>query len=305
MTTILVPLDGSTQAERILPYTVLLAPLLHAQIQLLRVVSDPELQLLARDRGHHYADVEVLRDEVEAYLSERAMLLRAAGLEVETAVRFGQPAEQILALAQESETAMVAMTTRADSGVRRGTIGSTADCVVNGAAIPVFVVCSACAAATPAALDRVVVPLDGSIEAEQALPLAAALAAPTQAELLLVHVVEPLHMSATASSATASRLLDELERESEAQLARAVEHLRGLHTGAITTLVTTGFAAEDIVDTAAERGADLILMASRGYSSRRNLPLSAIALKVLHAARTPLVMAPITIHSAAVGALAP
>ena len=49
MKTILVPLDGSAIAERILPYVRTLAPCLGARVCLLRVVSDPEGEGLLAD----------------------------------------------------------------------------------------------------------------------------------------------------------------------------------------------------------------------------------------------------------------
>jgi hypothetical protein len=47
MKTILVPLDGSIQAEQVLPYVSTLARLLEARICLLRVIADEEDGLLA------------------------------------------------------------------------------------------------------------------------------------------------------------------------------------------------------------------------------------------------------------------
>ena len=40
MHTLLVPVDGSALAEQVLPYVRVLAPLLHADVRLLGVVSD-------------------------------------------------------------------------------------------------------------------------------------------------------------------------------------------------------------------------------------------------------------------------
>ena len=58
----------------------------------------------------------------------------------------------------------------------------------------------------------------------------------------------------------------------------------------VTPLVAVGFPAEAIVDMAAERGADLIVMATHGHSGIRRWALGSVADKVLHTTTTPLVL---------------
>ena len=59
---------------------------------------------------------------------------------------------------------------------------------------------------------------------------------------------------------------------------------------AVRTIVLNGHAAEVIVDEATREQADLIVMATHGYSGLRRWALGSVADKVLHATTTPLVL---------------
>ena len=92
---------------------------------------------------------------------------------------------------------------------------------------------------------RILVPIDGSAEANAALPYAAALATPGM-EIVLLTVVP----SADADSARAS-------------LETAAQRLR-VAGRSVRTEVAAGDPARSIVDTAADLGAEMIVMASHG-----------------------------------------
>src|SRR5436853_6512282 len=99
MNTILVPLDGSTRAEQILPYARRLAPLLDARLYLLSVVpdvSEDELffetvaEMYRRDleprmtqRQRESRLLETQRRHAEGYLGSQAVLLQAEGGQVD------------------------------------------------------------------------------------------------------------------------------------------------------------------------------------------------------------------------------
>ena len=59
---------------------------------------------------------------------------------------------------------------------------------------------------------------------------------------------------------------------------------------AVLPVVTAGDPAQAIVDTAANEHADLIVMATHGYTGVRRWALGSVADKVLHASATPLLL---------------
>ena len=132
---ILVPMDGSDCAEMILPKLEKLATDLKASIALLQVViahtfpgTDPT-----------DAEVAVVR-KAEEYLDKIKKKLEAKGLKVDTHVRYGVDAEEILDHAAQKDIDLVAMTTHGRSGVKRFLIGSVAEKILRHSPKPVFLV---------------------------------------------------------------------------------------------------------------------------------------------------------------------
>ena len=132
---ILVPLDGSECAENILPEVESLATNLKVGICLLRVAfahSFPGVDATE-------AEVAVVR-EAETYLQGIEQRLKAKGCEVDSHVRYGDDAEEILAHSNHDDIDFIAMFIYGRSGVKRFLIGSVAEKIVRHATKPVFLV---------------------------------------------------------------------------------------------------------------------------------------------------------------------
>jgi nucleotide-binding universal stress UspA family protein len=311
MKTILVPLDGSILAEQALPYARMLAHVLNAHIQLLRVVPDIERESLLVDSlatmyvgeiaaSYQERDQQILqglREHAETYLDAQQEQLRMSGVEIGTTVRIGPPAEIIVEVATHLDTAMIVMATHGYSGLQRWAIGSVADKVVHATHTPVLLVRSP---TTPILeeprLERIIVPLDGSALSRQALPIAAELAQHAQAQVILMHAIDPLaeaYPSAHALSqslAHPDRLLHEMVETAGHQLGQVAGTLTKDSNVTVTPMALIGYPAEVIVDEAERRHASLIVMATHGYSGLRRWTLGSTADKVLHSTRTPLLI---------------
>jgi len=133
---VLIPLDGSAVAETVLPLIVQIAGPLDFDAVLLRVI--PALPKAASAVTE--AEADVARIDAEEYLAPIAVELRNKGVRVQTRVRRGAPAEEIVATAREEGADLVAMTTHGRSGLRRAAFGSVADAVLRDAAMPVFLI---------------------------------------------------------------------------------------------------------------------------------------------------------------------
>jgi nucleotide-binding universal stress UspA family protein len=152
---ILVPLDGSARAESVLPHVQALAVAHDAPLLLLRVVRtgyqtmalddvDQTLEdtqgakgLLSR-LGRHQ-DVERLR-EAQAYLREQRAALKAQGLDVDAYVGHGRPTECILALADDADADLVALTNHLRSGLASVLYGSVASGLLGRLGRPMLIV---------------------------------------------------------------------------------------------------------------------------------------------------------------------
>ncbi|MEP7189641.1 MAG: universal stress protein [Roseiflexaceae bacterium] len=311
MRTILVPLDGSALAEQVLPYVRTLAPLLGVRVQLLNVIVEGQHEsMIAEGIAAAYGAIDplatqhereqraliTLTQHAESYLSSHAALLRNQGIDTEIDVRCGPAAEAIVEAAEGLDIAMIAMATHGYSGLKRWALGSVTDRVAHSTTKPVFVVRGTRSASTePITFKRVMVPLDGSPLAAQALPLAADLAERASAKVLLMQAIET-SIEGTPAIALLGRpgpmpseVLQRLRALAGQQLDAQATLLRdrGLP---VTTHVVTGHAAEAIIDETARQSVDLLVISTHGYSGLKRWALGSVTDKVLHAAGTPLLL---------------
>ena len=110
-TSILVPLDGSLHAEKILPHVSEMAKRFGAEVVLLKV-DEPEL-MLGRDE---VVDIDRYMDqrrhckaETESYLNKIQEQLTEKGIAVRWRIAYGLPVKAILETAQEQNVSIVAM----------------------------------------------------------------------------------------------------------------------------------------------------------------------------------------------------
>ena len=146
---ILVCLDGSTPAERILPYIIRETAAQHGKMILLTVIDLPETIIPINIPGSPAVTVStqgavkrIFTEENSAndYLKGQAKSLGEQGLDVDYVVISGSPGETIVNYAQENECTLIAIATHGHGGFRRFALGSTADYVVHHSSIPVLTV---------------------------------------------------------------------------------------------------------------------------------------------------------------------
>lgn len=275
---ILVAFDGSPGSAAVLPYTVAVAERLGCSLRLLAVVKPEPRGLTPRS--------ERVADELEARrqaalrrdLANVKANLPMAADRVETAVVLGDPVESLLAEAGRDAVSLVALTTHGRRGADRWLLGSVADKLVRLSPRPVLVVRPPYFPVPQhrVALDRLLVPLDGSPLAETALPLAQRLAG-SDATLLLVWV-EPWRTEGVAPLGSVpefSALEAEAAHEAETYLAGVAGRLT--QHAAVQTMVLRGRPAETLVDFAFHERIDLAVMTTHGRGGVRRLVLGSTA----------------------------
>ena len=134
-------------------------------------------------------------------------------------------------------------------------------------------------------LNRILVPLDGSVLAESALDPAVELARPSGATMLLVRTAE----ATIFPGADLVEAQVDVVREAEAYLAGVADRLRREGLNAEPS-VWYGPAAAGIVEAARRRSADLIVMSTHGRSGLGRLILGSVAESVLRGTATPILL---------------
>lgn len=137
---ILIPLDGSSLAEAILPHAQALAKSEGAEIVLLRVSQPPAPEFLARDVKTGVRLVEEMEQEARQYVKVEVQRLRDDGNQVTGIARDGAVLETIVSVARETHADVIAMSTHARSGLQHFLLGSVADDLVHISPIPVMLI---------------------------------------------------------------------------------------------------------------------------------------------------------------------
>ena len=135
---ILVPLDQSALAESVIPVVADAARGGAATVRLLHVAPMPQNRVNDEGRVVAYTDQEMARLEAEAQDYLRTAGLPLAGVAVEYAVRFGEPAKEILLEAEAFDADLIAVTTAGRSGLSRTVLGSVAEQVFKKSDVPVM-----------------------------------------------------------------------------------------------------------------------------------------------------------------------
>lgn len=127
-------------------------------------------------------------------------------------------------------------------------------------------------------LKRIIVPLDGSGFAEQAIPMALRLAERDRSEIELVHVYETLPPYVVQGAPPLDPTLDhDLERDRRAYLDAIAGWLRSQTSLTVTTAVLEGDVEPTLARHVADRRADLVVMATHGRGGLSQLWIGSVA----------------------------
>ncbi len=140
-------------------------------------------------------------------------------------------------------------------------------------------------------LKRILVPIDFSEPSKNALKYAARLAEEYKSELILVYVVEPVVYPADLGfgQATIPNIEPDLAKRGKAGLEQLVKDSVSKEITA-QTMVRTGRPFVEILTTAKDEHADLIVIATHGHSGVEHLIFGSTAEKVVKRARCPVLM---------------
>ncbi|MGH0030855.1 MAG: universal stress protein [Myxococcota bacterium] len=134
----------------------------------------------------------------------------------------------------------------------------------------------------------ILAPVDFSDNTPPILEWAAHLAAEHGSSVVLLHAYHlPVEFQQLEGAYLPPDFWASVRGEAEATLARYAEELtaKGIP---VETAVCEGYAATVIVEEAAERGVDLIVIGTHGHSGLKHLLLGSIAERVVHKAGCPV-----------------
>lgn len=281
---ILVPTDGSSLADVAAEVGRKIAARENARLILVRV--EPE----------RAGPDDVLA--ATATVEQQAAALRNMGHTAAYRIEYGRPEEGIAAIAAEEDSQLIVMAHHRRGHLEALYHPSVTTRLLSRSPAPILAWPEAMPAA---AADRllmspnaaVIVPLDGSLEAERALPLAVAFARIYGRPLTLLRVVVtiPYGGAVMAYAPEVETRLDD-EREAREYLTQQRGHYAGEENLSVQTMLLAGDAASEIVREASSREGSLIVMSTHGRTGLGKLLLGSVAAKVLEHTGIPLLIVP-------------
>ena len=279
---ILVPLDGSSFSEQILPYARWVAGAYKIPVELLRI-TDPDV------RPPFWPP-----ETSDQYLKKVAAKFFPSG--AARIAEDGRPAEVITERAKSDPSCLIAMATHGMSGVRRWLLGSVASKVVQTAANPLLMIrpTEDTNESQEPKLDRILVPLDGSGLAEKILPHVRALAETNNVEIHLLRVYTlPPDAYVVADGVIAqgpAPYREELKKEAQTYLDGVMAGLRADGLQRVIATALEGDPAGEIIDLARKTPNDLIAISTNGRSGIGRWVLGSVAEKVVQHSRGPVLL---------------
>jgi nucleotide-binding universal stress UspA family protein len=288
----LIPLDGSSLAESVLPYARALAVALAPRIELLSVVESVDFGRQVRSND---PVTEVALQKSKQYLEDIAQSF--AGSSVNCAVEQGGAGEIIIDKAARDKGTLIAMASRGRSGIHRWLMGSVAEKVLRGAANPLLLVRGndGAKSAGKATLTSIIVPLDGSQVAETVLPSIIELAKRLSVEIVLTRAYQ-IPVSAAYAGADApyipnhDALLNAVREEAGAYLDAKVHELRGNGVKKVSSISMVGAGADEIIDLATTTPDNFIAMCTHGRSGVKRWVLGSVTEKVARHSGDPVLI---------------
>ena len=290
-TRMLVPLDGSETAEKVLPYARALAVSLNIPVELLGVIEISRYASGERVRYlETFLDTAIRRNQ--EYLERVAKTFPDGS--VETTVEGGAPAEAIITKAAENKGTIIVMATHGRSGLKRWLLGSVAEKVLRGASNPALLIRANGEAETEgeATPNRIIAPLDGSELAEAVLPPVVELAKALKLKVVLLRAysVKAIMEGFEDFLHDSNEIEAELKKETTSYLDNWVERLKCEGFADVVPIVSEGEAAEIIIELAKGSPNSLIAMCTHGRSGVKRWVLGSVTEKVVRHAGDPVLV---------------
>lgn len=286
---ILCPVDFSDFSPPVLAYAVALAKLFGGEVTVLHVFPTGIPPANQVTYPSWLLQVPEARDAIAKELHALLAPFSATGVTLRTQVAEGNTAAEIVRYAGEGQMDLIVLGTHGRSGFDRFALGSVAEKILRKAPCPVMTLPPGMPrAVADVSLRRILWPTDFSSCSEEALDFALSLAARTHAGVTALHVVETLDSRPESSASGAVVELHQRQRETEL---RALEAVSDARAGAVPmeNLVVLGRPYLAIVEAAASRAADLIVMGVRGRGAVDITLFGSTTNQVVRRAQCPVV----------------
>jgi len=285
---VLACVDASLFSHAVLSHAAAIASAIDARLSVMRV-----LEASSGQAPTDPVEWTLRHRDVEAELRERAS--RFGGLHAGAVVIDGPAAERICTWVRDNGVDLTVLGAGGDSNWPFAGLGGTARRVAEAATGSVLLVPSTEVGDDPVRYRRVMTPLDGSSRSECALPVALAIAAAHDAEIVLIHAAPNIDLSETGPlEAEAIALRDRLrhrnERVADQYLRQVRSRLPRAPASTRTRVLPSGDPRHALARAAVEDRADIIVLSSTGLSGHPDLSVGSVADYLINHADIPVLL---------------
>jgi len=280
---IMVPVDGSPFSREAVLHGLRLASQSGAVLRLVRVGTAASITGAPDSFAVENQRLREIHSAELAELYSIAAECRAhSTVNVTASLQYGPIADTLIGYAKRHNVDLIVMRSHARRGFARAWFGSVADALIRESGIPVLVVKApsvATALEDGLAYKRILVPLDGSLLAEQSIESAVALARVNGASITLLKVITPSRRGRALESALGPAPASEVARAQHylntclGDLERSLDITR--------KVVIADDVAGAILDTAESLEADLIAIATHGRGAIKRVAVGSVADRVV------------------------
>jgi nucleotide-binding universal stress UspA family protein len=292
---ILVPLDGSTFGEQALPVAAGIARRAGAALEVVQVrsVCLPVSAVPRSDMDNP------LVAEAYGYLDEVVTRLGSGiGISVAATLLEGSVPDALNEHARARGADLIVMTTHGRGGFSRFWLGSVADHLVRRASVPVLLVRPQETAPPPIpepVFRNVLIPLDGSALAEQALEPALTLGRLLESDFILLRIVKPLLFdghdpTVSGDPAIGKPATEELQNDARAYLEGVAKRLRAQSLRVQIRVIVNIQPAVAILEQSLEAPNAVIALATHGHGGLTRALVGSVADKVVRGATIPVLV---------------
>lgn len=294
---ILAPFDFSDISQHAFRYAVALAERYKARITALHVfVHRPSVHPIPPlyPSAVLPADVANIREELAREMRVLLGVAQGAPVGIDVSVCDGTDVHrEILALADERKADLIVIGSHGRSGFDRLVLGSVSEKVIRKAMAPVLVVPPRAHDAPQSgalAFHRILCAIDFSAGARDALTYAVSLAAETDAQLTLMHVIDVLQGFDELPTSRAVNVR-EIRAAAESEYLRRLDALvldSVRSSSRVDRIVTEGTPSSEILRAAGERNCDLIVMGVQGRGAVDLMLFGSTTHAVIRGATSPV-----------------
>ena len=276
---ILVTLDGSELAEKVIPYVIKIAGRLGNEVVLFSVCPNEEV-----DHG------------IWKYLEEKTDELRAIGIKANPIVTTGDASDQIVDFSEKNGIGLIVMSTHGSTGVSRWSAGSVSNKVMHESYVPLLLVKAMSSGNGLNGDGETMVLLDGSRFSEASIPYVINMANVFNNETVLFRVNEAAEFRGEMFPELIpywEQFRKEALSRTEESINRYLENMKmqiGVDGLNVSWKTATGKAANEIIKYAESNDIALVAMSTHGHSGFNHWAFGSVANKVVEGISKPVLL---------------